>query len=369
MHELVALAMPGGPDFVTALRRIWDDGDAVLPVDLRLPAAALDALLDDNGSGTVVDEHGRHARAGGRPVEPGDALVMATSGTTGRPKGVVLTQHGVEASAMATTKFLGVDPSRHKWLACLPLAHVGGFTVITKALHCGADLEVHGGFDLDAVIDAARGGVTHISLVPTAYARIDPTISDHIVVGGAAPPKNLAPNASITYGMTETGSGCVYDRVPLPGVELREVDGEIRVRGPMLLRCYRDGSDPKTADGWYPTGDIGRVDADTGLLHIDGRKGDLIISGGENMWPSPIERVLAEHSGVAAAAVVGRSDNEWGQIVTAIVAPADPAQPPTLDELRDHAKEELAAFMAPRRLQLVEDLPRTALGKICRDRL
>ncbi|MFA9565189.1 MAG: AMP-binding protein, partial [Acidimicrobiales bacterium] len=134
MNRLVALAMPAGEEFVTELRRSWDRGDAVLPVDPRLPAPARDRLLDALRPDRVVELGASHRRAGGQPVEPGDALVVATSGTTGDPKGVVLTHDAVAASARATSERLSSDPSRDRWLACLPLAHVGGLSVITRAL-------------------------------------------------------------------------------------------------------------------------------------------------------------------------------------------------------------------------------------------
>jgi O-succinylbenzoic acid--CoA ligase len=164
--------------------------------------------------------------------------------------------------------------------------------------------------------------------------------------------------------MTETGSGVVYDGVPLDGVDVRIDDhGEIHLRGPMLLRCYRDGSRPVDPDGWFRTGDLGQWHRD-GRLHVDGRASDLIITGGENVWPEAVEAALADHPGVADVMVRGVDDSEWGQLVEAIVVPAD--DPPTLDALRAHVKRTHPAFMAPRRLLLIETLPRTALGKLRR---
>ncbi len=135
----------------------------------------------------------------------------------------------------------------------------------------------------------------------------------------------------------------------------------------MLLRCYRDGSDPKSSDGWYATGDMGRID-DEGRLHVDGRRDDAIISGGEKVWPAAVERVLALQPTVAEVAVVGRPDKEWGERVVAVIVPRDPAAPPILEELRAAVKEHLPAYAAPRQLDLVEELPRTASGKVRRER-
>jgi O-succinylbenzoic acid--CoA ligase len=358
MRRLIVLPAEGGPAFVERLRRAWADGDAVFPLDPRLPRPAAERLV------AAMDPD--------RPVGDGDALVVATSGTTGEPRGVVLTHEAVRASAAATSARLGVDPPTDVWLACLPLAHVGGLSVVTRALHVGTGLVVHDGFDAAAVTRAAADdGVTLVALVPTALRRIDPGRFRRIVLGGSAPPPDRPANAVATYGMTETGSGVVYDGVPLDGVDVRvgrgpAGDDEIFVRGPMLLRAYRDGSDPKDADGWLPTGDLGRWDPAAGRLTVYGRAGDLIITGGENVWPAPVEAVLAGHPKVGEVAVVGRADPEWGRRVVALVVPADAADPPTLAELRALVGERLAPWAAPRELQLVDALPRTALGKVRR---
>lgn len=379
MRELVALALPGGAGFVDALRRAWDDGDAVLPVDLRLPAPARAALLDALRPRRVVSTDGTVSLPDAVPVLDGDALVMATSGTTGAPKGVVLTYDAIRASAEATTSYLGIDPDRHHWLACLPLAHIGGLSVICRALVSGTGLTVLPGFDADAVIACATapGGPTHVSLVPTALSRLDPAIFERIVLGGSAPPEGLPGNVVTTYGLTETGSGVVYDGWTLDGVEVREVDGELLLRGPMLLRAYRRagdgpaGFDPRDGAGWFATNDGGGVVEREGrpFVQVFGRRGDVIVTGSQKVWPDPVERVLQAAPGVAEVAVVGRPDPEWGAVVTAVIVPADPASPPTLDALRDAVKAKLAAYCAPRQVELVATLPRTALGKIQRNRL
>ena len=362
MRRLVALAIGGSDRFVAELQRAWDAGDAVLPVDQRLPAPAQESLVERMGASVVVDATGRHRRRGGWDVEAGDALVMATSGSTGDPKGAVLTHAAIEANVMATSSALAVDPSTDSWLACLPLAHVGGLAVVVRALLTDTPLEVHDGFDAEAVEAAARRGATLTSLVPTALARIDATAFRAILLGGSAMPRERPPNTVATYGMTETFSGVIYEGWPLEGVELRIADGEVQLRCPMLLRCYRDETDPRTADGWFPTGDAGAL-SEEGQLSVFGRVDDMITTGAEKVWPVAIERILAELPDVAEVAVVGRQDPEWGQAVTAVIVPTNPAQPPELEALREAVKEHLPAYCAPQAIELVAELPQTPLGK------
>ena len=284
--DLVAIDLPAGTGFVAALQAAWDRGDAVLPLDQRLSVTAQNAVLDQLRPARVVGPEAEQRRPGGVPVEAGDALVIATSGTTGAAKGVVLTHAAVAASAHATSQRLGVDPGRHRWLACLPLNHVGGLGVVTRSLLTGAPVTMLPRFDPDAV-RAASGPNVLVSLVSTALARVGAEHFRTVVLGGSAPPGRVAANVVTTYGLTETGSGVVYDGVPLAGVEVAidAVTREILLRGPMLLRGYRDGSRPLDADGWLATGDAGALDAG-GKLSVDGRLSDLIITGGENVWPA-----------------------------------------------------------------------------------
>jgi O-succinylbenzoic acid--CoA ligase len=355
MRLLVVVEAHGTPAFVDALHRAWDGGDAVFPLDPRLPAPARAAALAAARPGVAVDD--------------GDALVVTTSGTTGEPKAAVLTHDAVAASARATSARLGVDPAADRWLACLPLAHVGGLGVVTRALHTGTPLTLLPAPEADAVARAAEHGCTLVSLVPTLLGRIDAGRFRTVVLGGSATPPDLPANAVTTYGMTETGGGVVYDRRPLDGVEVRAVGDEIHLRGPMLLRGYRDGTDPKDAAGWLATGDAGAWDPGAGCLRVRGRIGEVIVTGGEKVWPAAVERLLATDPAVAEVAVFGRDDATWGQRVVARVVPSDPAAPPTLDRLRDLVRATLPVWAAPHELEIVRDLPRTALGKVRRREL
>ncbi|HEX3793247.1 MAG TPA: AMP-binding protein [Acidimicrobiales bacterium] len=372
MPELVALDLPGGAGFVDAVRAIWDTGDAVAPLDPRLPLPARAALMAALRPSRVVGSDGQiHVLPDGLPVEEGDALVMATSGSSGQPKGVVHTHEALLASARATTRQLGVDPQRHSWLACLPLAHIGGFSVVTRALLTDTPLTVVPSFDPEQVEALGRSGrISHVSLVATALGRIDPSVFVGILLGGSKPPNEIPNNVVTTYGMTETGSGVVYDGHPLEGVTLAIDNGQILVRGPMLMRAYRDGdtgrvSGPDGSGDWLATGDAGLL-SDTGMLHVTGRLAEVIVSGGEKIWPDAVERVLAAHPGVQEVAVWKRPDPEWGERVVAWVVPVPHLDQPDAVELKELVAASLAPWAAPKEVVFVDALPRTASGKVRR---
>jgi O-succinylbenzoic acid--CoA ligase len=223
-----------------------------------------------------------------------------------------------------------------------------------------------------------------VSLVATALGRLDASVFRCVLLGGSKAPEEVPDNVVVTYGMTETGSGVVYDGYPLDGVELAiepfelqddadtaPSEGQVLVRAPMLFRCYRDGTTgcvagPDGSGSWFATGDAGRL-ADDGQLSVSGRIADVITTGAEKVWPDHVERVLTAHPGVAEVAVWKRPDAEWGERVVAWVVPVD--ESPSLDELRDLVAEAIAPWAAPKELVVVDDLPRTAAGKIRRREL
>jgi o-succinylbenzoate---CoA ligase len=366
--ELVALDFDDARSLPLHLARVWARGDAACVLDPRLPGAVRASQLSALAPTRRRTDDGEERLDGGRGVEDGDALVVATSGSTGSPRAVVLTHDAVVASAAATSARLAVDRATDRWLCCLPCSHIGGLSVITRALVTETPLDVHARFDAAAVEHAASTGATLVSLVATALRRLDaPHAFRTIVLGGAAVPADVPTNVVATWGLTETGSGIVYDGVALDGVAVAEVDGELYVKGPMLARAYRDGAaidalGPDGSRGWLATGDAGRL-AD-GVVEVFGRIAEVINTGGEKVWPADVERALASHPAVREVAVWRRDDDEWGQRVVAWVVPE--AAAPTLEALRDHVRDVLPPWSAPKELVVVDALPRSPVGKVLR---
>ena len=375
--DLAAVKVAPGPAWLDVLAEVWSAGAAVLPVDTRLPASQADALLARARPTVVLDEDGVRRPGGGVPAGEGVRLVMATSGTSGEPKLVELTEQGLTAALGAAAARIGSGPG-DRWLCCIPVAHMGGMLVLLRGVVQGATVEVQPGFDVEGFAGAARGGARFASLVPTAVRRLLDTGVDlsgfgSILVGGARTDVALLERARAagapvvrTYGMTETCGGCVYDGVPLDGTEVRtDSDGAILLRTAARMRGYRFDEAATAAaidaDGWLRTRDIG-VFRD-GRLTVHGRADDVIVTGGEKVWPALVEDVIRELPGVADVVVTGRPDAEWGERVVAVVVAADPKDPPSVETVREHVAMELSPVAAPRELEIVEEIPRTALGK------
>jgi o-succinylbenzoate---CoA ligase len=361
--DLVALALEPKA-FAAEVQELWAHNKAVLPVDLRLPLPAQRDLVAAMRPAQLVSAEGTTTCEEPLGVDAEIALVMPTSGSTGAPKGVLHTHAGLAAAAAASNNSLATTQA-DTWLSCLPLAHIGGFSVLTRAWEADCGLEIVDRFTPEAV-SASRA--TMVSLVPTMLTRTKTNHFRIVLLGGSAPPEDPHENCIVTYGLTESGAGVVYDGMPLEGVEVELRDGRIFLRGPMLCVGYRDGSTPLDADGWLATGDQGSLD-DEGRLTVHGRAGDMIVSGGENVWPEPVERALERLDLVGEAAVVGESHAEWGQMVVAKIVPAHPFEIPRLPEVRRMLAEELPAWSLPRRIDIVERLPRTPLGKLKRTQI
>ena len=325
------------------------------------------------------------------------AVIVATSGTTGTPKGAVLTHGALSASAAAWNGFL---PPATGWLASLSTAHVGGLGIVWRAALAGAMVVVPAGSDTASLLAAVSDPrVSHVSLVAPQLQRLldagagEPAPSQlrAVLLGGGPVPPGLVTRALAlgwpvvpTYGMTETASGVTALATaeaaarpdsagrPLPGVELRvavpggDGIGEIEVRGPSLFSGYVGGraGDAFTPDGWYSTGDMGRIDA-LGYLTVADRRLDLIVSGGENVYPAEVEAVLTSHPVVDDAGVAGRADARGGAVPVAAVV-LRPNATVGDDELRAYCRQRLAGFKVPVAIVRVADLPRTGEGKLQR---
>jgi O-succinylbenzoic acid--CoA ligase len=377
--DLVVVEEPLGPAWPGIVRAAWGSGAALLPVDPRLTPGESTRILE-----RAAATHRRGSEGellpltGGEPVAADTALVVATSGTSGEPKLVELSRDAVAAAVAASAERIGTGP----WLACMPPAHIGGLLVFLRAVLGGQPVVVHDRFDPGRV--AAEPGVTYLSFVPTMLYRlvehgVDLARFEAIVVGGAGLPAPLAERAAAsgarlvrTYGQTESVGGTVYDGVPLAGTGMQVVDGEVWLSGPTLMRGYRRDPAATTAvlpgDGWLRTGDGGWI-GDDGLLRVSGRLEDAVATGGETVWPAEVEAVLREHPAVADVAIAGAPDPEWGQRAVAFVVPADPAAPPSLEDLRAFGAGSLAGYKLPREVRYLSELPRNLVGKVVRPRL
>jgi len=358
--ELLAVALDGS-------------GPAIAPVDAALPPARLAEQLEALGPGTVENTDGvitpfRSAREEG--VAEGTAVIVATSGSTGAPKGAELSAAALLHSARASLARIGARPGE-RWLCCLPASHIAGIQVLVRSLVSGTDPVLADRADAQTV---AGCGCAHVSLVPTQLLRLLDTPEvlagfSSVLLGGAAAPAGLldaAREAQVpvvtTYGMTETCGGCVYDGVPLDGVRLRIGDDErIWIGGPVLFSGYLGGP-AAPADQWFRTGDLGRLDP-SGRLVVRGRADDVINTGGHKVVPGEVAAALQACPGVRDAAVLGLPDGEWGEMVVAVVVPQDPADPPAAELLRLHVRQRLPRYAAPGRVVMVDAVPMLASGK------
>ncbi len=364
--------------------------------------ATLYALLEQRRSALLLHpkltapERGAALRAVERGADslPRDAAVIVlTSGTTGEPRAVALTRTALAASAAASAANLGWRDD-DCWLLAMPIARVGGLSILTRSLIARRAVALAPRFDaaqLPTVVE--RHHVTLASLVPAMLERVldahphwqPPEFLRAVLIGGDAASPRLLDRAAqrrlpivITYGCTEACSQvaatpyaqrfaaarCGAGRA-LEGAELRIVDGHIEVRGPMRMHGYA-GEPPLDPEAWFDTGDLGEIDAD-GFLHVRGRAGERIVTGGENVDPAEVERVLQSYPGLRAAAVFGAPDATWGQIVAAALVAADGK--PDERDLAAFIAARLAPHKRPRLICVVPALPLTSAGKLDRPSL
>lgn len=381
-----------------------DTAHVALVEDAWSRVPRLGVVLDLQVSGTLptTQQVATHQRREFTPAAT--QAIVYTSGTTGLPKGVQLTYDNHRAQALASAIQIGLDPSE-RWLAPMPLFHVGGLNVLMRSLIYGTTAVLHDRFIPEAVNKAlTQDRITILSVVPTMLKQmlLEPDRPDYgealrcVLLGGSAAPEGLLRQCQAeripvaqSYGMTETDSQVATlhpdDGVRKLGssgkplfpsamrivVDGREAgvdeSGEITVKGPTVTTGYWQNPDA-TANairaGWLYTGDVGRMDAE-GYLYVLDRRQDLIVSGGENVYPAEIERVLLTHPGVREAGVVGVPDEVWGQVPVAFVVAADGVSLST-EALRAFCLRELASYKVPKHIYWRSELPRNASGKLLR---
>lgn len=411
------------------LRFILDDaGVSVLILEADIAREVTDAL-DGSGVGhrLLLDPEPLDGWTSIDPAPPADgavqalgpsartdaadvAVLMYTSGTTGDPKGAMISHGNIFAAVHNLQLLIPMGPESGL-LAMAPVFHIGAMALALGALATGGRVVLLEAFDPGAVLDALTEQVVTFTFgVPAMlqmiadqerFAEMD--LSGVLLMCAGAPvPESLliryldrGANVTQGYGLTESTAvvsllesdfateklGSAGMPYPLTGVEIRDpagrtihepgVDGEIWISGRNVVRGYWNRPEDSAAlvdgDGWLRTGDAGHLDED-GFLHITDRIKDMLITGGENVYPAEVEKVLAAHPAVADVAVIGRPDDRWGETVTAVVVPVAGAEP-DLEDLQAHARTRLAGYKIPRRLELVDELPRNASGKVLKRRL
>jgi o-succinylbenzoate---CoA ligase len=386
-----ALTMHPRREEVVLLHALMKLGAVAMPLSPRLTEAERAAVLaaerpavDLNDAAELTQTEADLPLLGEHDMEDLQCLIL-TSGTAGEPRPVGLTYGNFLFSAMGSAFNLGVEPS-DRWLCCLPLSHVAGLSIILRSVIYGTTAVLLDGFDTEQVADTlVSGDISLLSLVPTQLIRLldadaDLSAPRAILIGGGPVPADalreaLGRGAIVvqTYGMTETCSQVTTlapedaERKigsagrPLLTSHIRIEAGEILVQGPTVAPgCYE-------ADGWLHTDDLGHIDEE-GFLYVTGRRGEVIVTGGENVMPAEVEAVMLAHPAVADAAVVGRPDPEWQEAVCALVVLHDGAEA-TDEDLRSHCSASLASYKVPKRVDFVSSLPRTASGKLLRSEL
>ncbi len=386
--ELLAVDMPPGPAWVDVVHRCWSEGVAFLPLDTRWTRSERRRVMDMAQPAAVLDATGEITVFGGAgAIDPEIAVVIATSGTAGLPKLAELPRPAVAAAVRGSTEALDDDrgpPGGSTWIACLTPAHVGGLLVLLRGELTGAPVVVHERFEpaelMRSLTDRAPAAVSLVAAMLSGLLELDGALDGcTLLVGGGPVDPSLVLGARergarviLTYGMTETCGGVVYDGRPFTGTQVRIATGPdpaIEVRGPTLFSGYR--GDPGATGGgfdvrgWFRTRDLGAFD-DDGRLVVLGRADEAIRTGGETVWPEEVEALVRACPGVADVAVAGRPHPTWGQQVVAYVVPTDPADPPSGDRITSWVRERAAPFKMPRRTVVIDAVPRGPSGSIVR---
>jgi len=455
--DRVALLLGNRPEFLETLYAATSLGAIAVPVNFRLASDEVGFILADSGAKVIVTEaafeplvtaaltdltaaptalvagaraadatridrafeyHEAVSKSGApeQPLGSGSgqdaAAIMYTSGTTGHPKGAVLTHANFQAVTDTMIRAWRLFEDGEITLAATPLFHIGGLGAINGPFATGATIVIAptAAFDPNTTLDLiAAENVTSTFMVPAQWQALcaapdaaTKAATLRTLAWGAAPATHdllaamsrIFPHANITavFGQTEmapvtcvmTGDDSIRKTGsvgrPAFNVSIRVVDeqmrdvatgeiGEIVYRGPNLMREYWNNPDATKAafdGGWFHSGDLVRCD-DEGYVYVVDRKKDMIISGGENIYSAEVENALAWHPRVREIAVIGRPDPKWGESVVALVVPADPDAPPTLAELVEFSRETLASYKKPRELVLLDELPRNATGKVIKN--
>ena len=390
--DRVGLMAPNVPEFAIAYYGILRAGAVVVPMNPLLKEREVTHYLVDSGAQLVLNPYTDYSDHepdyGVEDRDPSDtAVLLYTSGTTGLPKGAQLTHTNLIRNVATAVDLFDLD-ERSVTLGALPFFHAFGQTCALNAtIAVGGCLTLLPRFNADAALSIVeRDGVTVFAGVPTMYTamlhadrRADTSTLAVCISGGAAMPvevmRGFESKFGCTvlegYGLSETSPIAAFNRrdrerkpgsigVPVDGVEMKLVDGEIAIRGHNVMKGYwphDTGIDP---DGWFLTGDIARVDEDGHFFIVD-RKKDMIIRGGFNVYPRELEEVLYEHPAVREAAVVGIPDARLGEEVGAAVALKAPA---TAEEIRDFLKQRVAAYKYARVVWIVDELPKGPTGKV-----
>jgi len=438
--DLVAALLDNGLEFVELVHAVAMCGARFLPLNTRLTAEELALQVRRSGTthlihgGAQLGERARQLASGlpglqiaafeggqlagaAQRVHGGEltehldldavAAVLFTSGTSGAPKGVCLTYGNLQASALGAALHLGLRRD-DRWLACLPLFHIGGLSILMRNVLLGSPVVIHERFDPERLSMAIDDGITHVSLVPTMLVRLldvrgerpaPPSLRGVLLGGAAAPPlvleraRKLRFSVLTSYGLTEACSQVATWQPgdleapsresgqvgrALLGTEVRIGDargrllppgreGEILVRGPTVMAGYLDDveeTDCALRDGWLHTGDAGVLDPE-GRLRVLDRRADLIVSGGENVSPAEVEAVLREHPDVAEVGVAGLPDPDLGSRVVAWIVPRSGVRCRARD-LRRFCRQRLAGFKVPKEIRFAAELPRNSSGKLLR---